>query len=48
MGVKARDELIRMLDEPKTSQQDAGTIIMILVVSAVFESLRLNAGKVWE
>jgi len=32
MGVKARDELIRMLDEPKTSQQDAGTIIMILVV----------------
>jgi len=32
MGVKARDELIRMLDDPKTSQDDAGTLLMILCV----------------
>jgi hypothetical protein len=32
MGNKARDKLIKMLDDPKVSKDDAGSIVMILFV----------------
>jgi hypothetical protein len=30
MGTKGKDELIRIIDDPKTSEEEAGTIVEIL------------------